>query len=226
MKHSIPLLIKLSLVFVILLQSCTAVKGKYNIERVNEHLISKDSAIKMYEEYGDKRIRPLQNQLGFEDTRFVWFSLEDMKAYINYVESIKKENPKEKVSGIRIYFSAYPKNNKIESEHQTVFMTPTVELTNRVDRYAPMNHLPFVIFPENENEPLKGRFEIITELMLQDYKMEDRLNYYKQKISRNRLTSTGTGVSFNTTTARAANNIKVTRTIYNEGEIAPPPPEN
>ncbi|GEJ44914.1 hypothetical protein CRS_15220 [Chryseobacterium sp. ON_d1] len=68
---------------------------------------------------------------GEPDSRWYWFSLEDMEGYIQYVkENAKKQ--KLKNVGIRIYMGKYPlnhpKNRMAKPEYagyQTIFLVPT-----------------------------------------------------------------------------------------------------
>jgi hypothetical protein len=68
---------------------------------------------------------------GEPDSRWYWFSLEDMEGYIKYVkENAKKQ--KLKNPGIRIYMGKYPmnhpKNRMAKPEYagyQTIFLVPT-----------------------------------------------------------------------------------------------------
>ena len=100
----------------------------------NDHLISLDDAVKMYKKYDKDRVKILKDTLKkkykndkFEDTRMVWFDINDIKAYIKYVEDKSQEKgitPK----GLQVYFSVYPnEKSKYETskDHQTLFIAPT-----------------------------------------------------------------------------------------------------
>ena len=230
------LLIKLSLVFFLLIQSCTTVNGKYNSERVRRHILPIDNVVEMYNEYDAKRIELLEDKLKnvynntkFEDTKFVWMSLEDLKAYVSYIESIKNTNPEDEVSGIRLYFSAYPNKRQLNDREikypgqQTAFMVPTVNSNNRNERYTVMNHLPFAIKPENSNNPIKGSFVILEKLMLSYYKSQERMEYYYKNSKQERQgQSTGTSSGFSSRNSRNENE-GLTSTAYNEFQLVPPP---
>lgn len=68
---------------------------------------------------------------GEPDSRWYWFSVEDLEGYIKYVkENAKKQNLKN--PGIRIYMGKYPMNhpkNKMAKPeyagYQTIFLVPT-----------------------------------------------------------------------------------------------------
>ncbi|PWN65603.1 hypothetical protein [Chryseobacterium viscerum] len=74
---------------------------------------------------------------GEPDSRWYWFSLEDMEGYIKYVkENAKKQNLKN--PGIRIYMGKYPlnhpKNRMAKPEYagyQTIFLAPTAQKKKR-----------------------------------------------------------------------------------------------
>lgn len=74
---------------------------------------------------------------GEPDSRWYWFSLEDMEGYIKYVkENARKQ--KLKNPGIRIYMGKYPmnhpKNRMAKPEYagyQTIFLVPTTQKRER-----------------------------------------------------------------------------------------------
>ena len=178
----------------------------------------------MYKEYTTHRAEPLQPILRevydnseFVDSKFVNFSLDDLKKYVSFLEHVQQQNPKKMVSGVRVYFAAYPNsahmNNKPVKHpgQQTVFMVPTVNIGQFDDKYENMNNLPFFVKGTTEN-PYKGQFEIIGDLML-DYKKQERLNRAKTTLSQE---------DSSTSTDRRGPEKKVS-TIFNEGQVAPPP---
>lgn len=195
---------------------------------VKEHIITSAQGKEMFRQYQENRAKVMQPLLldiyenkTFEDTKFIWYSLDDIKGYLEYIESIQKANPKQDVSGLRIYFAAYPNSKKFKEgkaiKHpgqQTVFMIPTVGIEG-VQKYKSMNHLPFVIKPSSSNA-LKGQFEIVEELM-HEHDKEKRLKLYDKKLQ----SLQKAGVSFSS--SLFANRAEETSTIYNEGEMIPPP---
>ena len=74
----------------------------------------------------DKIIEKLDNKPNKKDSLSTWFSLEELKEYIAYVESEGKAKGIT-VNGLRIYFGAYSKNDKNPKKNNlsTVFFTPT-----------------------------------------------------------------------------------------------------
>jgi len=66
-----------------------------------------------------------------EDAISSWFSLEEIKKYIAYVES---ENSN--VNGLRVYFGAYSNSDKKQGKKDlsTVFIVPTVPLTGSLQK--------------------------------------------------------------------------------------------
>jgi hypothetical protein len=73
--------------------------GKYRTER--QEMINKNDGLKR--SYGEN----------FTDTRCAWFSISELKAFI--AESEK--NPKNRLSGIRMYYTVYPEKKEGESEY-------------------------------------------------------------------------------------------------------------
>lgn len=81
----------------------------------------------------------MMSRNGEPDSRWYWFSLEDMEGYIKYVkENAKKQ--KLKNPGIRIYMGKYPmnhpKNRMAKPEYagyQTIFLVPTAQQRNRIN---------------------------------------------------------------------------------------------
>jgi len=162
--------------------------------------------------------------------------LEDLKAYVNYIETIKNTNPEDEVSGIRLYFSAYPNKSQLYDRdikypgQQTIFMVPTVKSDMRNERNPTMNHLPFAIKPYSTENPIKGSFIILEKLMLEYYKSQERVRHYYENSKQNRKnTTTGSQVTtgstsgFSARSGSRANNTGLTSTAYNEFQQAPPP---
>jgi hypothetical protein len=196
---------------------------------VKNHLIPANQGKEMFREFEKNRIEVLDTILkeryeddDFEDTKFIWYSLDELKAYLEYIEQIQIANPKQDVSGLRIYFGAYPNSSKFTEgksikhpKQQTIFMVPTVALGKGGFKYETMNHLPFIIQSDSDNE-LSGSFEIVDELML-DYNKKKRLEMFRQ----NSQNIEKAGVSFNI--SLSPRRVAETSTMYNEGEMAPPP---
>ncbi|WP_397362187.1 hypothetical protein [Olleya sp. R77988] len=153
----------------------------------------------------------------FIDTEFAWFSLEQMRQYINYIDAIQLENPEEEVSGIRVYFGRYNRSNSDKFiNQQTVFFVPTVSNAAAKSEYKTLNHLPFAIQPNDNKNPIKGKFTILEPLVYGTKDKKERINrYYKtQKIQQK------AGLSFSFLPNL---NTELTSTILNEGDLAPPP---
>lgn len=209
--------------------SCEEVRETkdYSDKVLNEHIIPIEQGLKMYDEFYSSRTRFIEPRLKrifkdstFEDTKFVSFSLEEIKSYIAFIDNIQKENPDYDVSGLRVYFAAYPNSKEFNGKRiknpgqQTFFMVPTVSIDNKDKTYPQLNSLPFYIQGTTEN-PLKGAFIIVDELML-DYNKPERLKLYKKNEARQKA-------SFNILTSLAPNSIIATSTFFNEGEMSPPP---
>ena len=198
-----------------------------NNETLQNHLITKERALAIKKEYDSLRLDLFEEKLKdvyenneFVDTEFVWFSLETMKAYIKYLEKIKRKNPDKNVSGIRIYYAAYPnRTSEKYPGNQTSFMVPTTKIDFNDPDFNIINHIPFEIQPYSSNNPTKGDFIPLTNLMV-DYKRDDRMQVYAKS---NNQQKTGARLSQQLTSAASAAAANTTPTILNEGDLAPPP---
>ena len=69
----------------------------------------------------NKIVEKLDNKPNKKDAISSWFSLEELKNYIAYVES-----KSDKVNGLRVYFGAYGKKSDTKKSNvSTVFFVPT-----------------------------------------------------------------------------------------------------
>ncbi|NLP59077.1 hypothetical protein [Lutibacter sp. B1] len=68
----------------------------------------------------------IDNAIGKKDALSSWFSLQELKDYIKYVEDEGKLKGID-ISGLRVYFGAYPEKDKKPSKKNfsTVFFVPT-----------------------------------------------------------------------------------------------------
>ena len=191
-----------------------------------KHIISENQGVDMFREFQNSRTNVIEpilkkryNDSAFEDTKFVWVSLDDMKEYMHFIETIQKENPKRDVSGLRLYFAAYPNSKEFNGKRikhprqQTFFMIPTVKNQRATSRNVNLNHLPFVIEPKGNNA-LKGNFKIVEELML-DYDKKSRIDTYNKTNN----VQEGSFSAIRLTNRKQ----ETTSTIFNEGEMSPPP---
>lgn len=97
-------------------------------------LISQEEAKVLFDEYSRTNNMILTKaRNGNPDSRWYWFSIEEMESYIQYVKTnAEKQNLKD--VGIRIYLGKYPeshpKNRMAKPEfggYQTVFLMPTAK---------------------------------------------------------------------------------------------------
>jgi hypothetical protein len=72
------------------------------------------------------RTKAIDGAIGKKDALSSWFSLEELKNYIAYVEEQGKLKNIE-ISGLRVYFGAYSNtvNNESKKGMSTVFLVPT-----------------------------------------------------------------------------------------------------
>jgi hypothetical protein len=86
--------------------------------------------ISMLQHYDETKRGPLTKIHGKEDTRINFFKIEDLKAYIAYVEKESKKK-KIKLTGINFISAAYPDNYALDSKksnYQTLIMMPATTI--------------------------------------------------------------------------------------------------
>lgn len=104
-------------------------------------LITHEEARVLFDEYSATNNKVLmQSRNGNPDSRWYWFSIEEMEGYIKYVKENAKEKNLQNV-GIRIYMGKYPANhptNKMAKPeyagYQTVFLMPTTKTQTSENR--------------------------------------------------------------------------------------------
>jgi len=87
--------------------------------------------VSMLKHYDDTRVEALKKtNKGKEDTRENFYALEDLKAYIAYVEKLSKDR-KIKITGINIISAAYPDDTARypdKANHQTLIFMPATNI--------------------------------------------------------------------------------------------------
>ncbi|MBN8642108.1 MAG: hypothetical protein J0L86_09880 [Flavobacteriales bacterium] len=144
---------------------------------MNTKLIPIEQAIEMRNEYLTHVKTSIESARGngYQATEFAWIDLATLKEYVEKLENIQKNND-EKVSGVRIYFSAYPDAATFASNRsvsvalparETIFMVPTVQVasTPLSQQYENLEHLPFCINPTDSRDAYKGDFVVINDLL-------------------------------------------------------------
>ncbi|WP_111707038.1 hypothetical protein [Lutibacter citreus] len=96
--------------------------------------ISLKEGIALNQNFVNTRSAAIDKAIGKKDALSSWFSIEELKEYINYVEK-EGEAKGININGIRVYFGAYSKNIKNEEKNNlsTVFLVPT-----KLDRQGEM----------------------------------------------------------------------------------------
>lgn len=174
-------------------------------------IISLDQAIEMKKEYA-KTVAPEINSLKstatvpYVATELAFIELDSLKQYITLLEKVEQTNGKI-ISGIRIYFSAYPNQDVMPSTgtapdykgRETLFFAPTVTVNSTKEdsvNYPNLCNVPFCIKPAAA-DALVGSFEIIGDL----------LNSYDERPANTTVTTTNK-----------------TSLILNTMALIPPPP--
>jgi len=124
-----------ALIFAFMFKGETATPVK--VSNIEEQLMTFDDAKKLESEYLRTRYSILTDTLGFEDARDFWFSVNDLKAYISYIE---ENAPKGSSNlGIRIYNAAYPNgfDERVKTGYSTVYLVPTALKASVGNGFAP-----------------------------------------------------------------------------------------
>lgn len=144
---------------------------------MSSKIIPIEQAVEMRNEYHTHVKSSIESARGsgYQATDFAWIDLETLKDYVALLEQVHKSNSGN-VSGIRIYFSAYPNTSTFACDRsanvdvpgtETVFIVPTVKVTSTSlsNQYGNLEHLPFCIDPTDSTDPYKGDFVVINDLL-------------------------------------------------------------
>lgn len=195
-----------------------------NSQALEEHLITEKNAANYAKNYTTVQKRILESSLSklyhdtnYQETEFVWYSLESIKSYIGLLDRLQEKNPDATLSGIRFYLMSYPLNADTAAKgQQSIFMVPTVAQPIKDNSYIALNHLPVTVTSKN-NPELK-----IIETLTENYRKKERIkSFYEGR-------KTTHQASFFNYNLFALNTMEteetaVTSTIFNEGEAFPPP---
>jgi hypothetical protein len=138
-----------------------------------------EQAVEMRKEYfatDAPLLRAKDSQNNHVATDFAWIKLEDLKDFIATIDTVQSLNSME-VTGVRIYFSAYPNKSHFDSTgnpiaypmRETVLIVPTLKVpsTPLSLQYENLENLPFFIEPVGSQGPLKGNRFIVKGLLNQ-----------------------------------------------------------
>lgn len=90
-------------------------------------LINNDLAKDLSARYSERRSGLILADIGKEDASAVWYSIEELENYINYVKREGTEKGID-VNGIRFYMGVYPDDSTVYKEKAgltTIFLAPT-----------------------------------------------------------------------------------------------------
>ncbi len=120
-------LFKITLLLLLSLGLATCVNNHPNsVNAIRpEHAITKEQAISLINNY-TARYDTISRLIGKEDNRSTWYSLDELKNYIAYVETEGKKQGIA-VDGIRFYIGAYGVDDKNPEKQNltTIFLAPT-----------------------------------------------------------------------------------------------------
>jgi hypothetical protein len=94
-------------------------------------LITKEFAKQLNLNYTNKKAKLTAKSSDKEDANAIWYSLEALESYINYIKTHGAESGYE-VDGIRFYFGVYPDDEKHGEKAglTTLFLSATGKKTN------------------------------------------------------------------------------------------------
>jgi hypothetical protein len=99
-----------------------------------KQLISADKAKELNQNFISKRGDLHDKALGREDANAVWYSLEELENYIEYIKSTGAENGYI-VDGIRFYFGVYSEDEeKDKAGYTTLFLSPTGKNAGQISK--------------------------------------------------------------------------------------------
>lgn len=89
-------------------------------------LITNDLAVDLSKRYHEERAGLISTNIRRDDATAVWYSIEELENYINYVKCQGTEKGIN-VTGIRLYLGVYPNDNSYNEKAglTTIFLSPT-----------------------------------------------------------------------------------------------------
>lgn len=167
------------------------VKMPHNIIPVNKGIMMKQT----YNNDIQSIIERNRENGAYQGTEFAWINIDSLKSYIALLDKVSELNNK-KITGVRIYFSEYPKTGQYSKEQianlipgrETIFFAPTIATTSSETskRFPILEHVPFSIKNTGENK-LKGNLEVITRLLSEGER--NNTSFQKQKLVEEKETS-------------------------------------
>ncbi|MEO8235659.1 MAG: hypothetical protein ABI549_09620, partial [Flavobacterium sp.] len=88
-----------------------------------KQLISVEKAKELNSNYNTKRSDLLFKTTGKEDANAIWYSIEELENYIEYIKS-EGEQQGYTIDGIRFYFGVYSEAEE-KAGYTTIFLSPT-----------------------------------------------------------------------------------------------------
>ena len=97
------------------------------------NLISVAKGMELNENYNSKRAPVIENSIGKEDANAVWFSVEELQNYIDYIKTEGAAKGHD-VDGIRFYLGVYSDNEAADKAgYTTLFLSPTCKVPNSTE---------------------------------------------------------------------------------------------
>lgn len=189
---------------------------------VPSHLISVAQSVTMKKEYEENiasLIKKSKMDGKYQPTQFAYIELDSLKKYIAFLDQVGKLNNK-KISGIRIYYGAYPEIGSKNIEHagrETFFFAPTIKqnapgkMTEEQKKYNYLQNVPFSIAAKDAKNKFIGDFTPINELL---FSKDVRVNIETASLENSTQKASS---------KQSLNENANTSVILNELNICPPP---
>lgn len=120
-------------------------------------LITSNVASDLNKRYNEKRSGLILSDIGKEDANAVWYSIEELENYINYVKTKGIEKGIE-VNGIRFYIGVYPEDAvkyKEKAGLTTIFLSPTKKKASSILERSLVDNSPIEVNVDvTEIEPM------------------------------------------------------------------------
>ncbi|WP_166925124.1 jacalin family lectin [Flavobacterium poyangense] len=102
-----------------------------NLPTKPNQLITREFAKQLNSNYANKRAKIIRKSTKKDDANAIWYSLEALESYIQYIKEQGVESGYE-VDGIRFYFGVYPEDEKHGEKAglTTLFLAPTGKKTS------------------------------------------------------------------------------------------------
>ncbi|KLT70487.1 MULTISPECIES: hypothetical protein [Flavobacterium] len=116
-------------------------------------LITREFAKELNSNYTHKRAKIIRKSTKKDDANAIWYSLEALESYIQYIKTQGVENGYD-VDGIRFYFGVYPEDEKHGEKAglTTLFLAPTGKKASSVSSANKMQGFASTVEEEESHD--------------------------------------------------------------------------